>query len=97
MLIEAMVAKNKKVLTGRCAALTQKKKHAAVRPVMKDTDRHHLVESTVECFGPATDLERSVCVTIPPPAKESPTSEGSQRTFQSEMINDTSQKHKASQ
>jgi hypothetical protein len=25
MLIEAMVAKNKKVLTGRCAALTQKK------------------------------------------------------------------------
>ena len=80
MLIEAvfhggssMVAKNKKVLTTSCAALTQQKhdavseavpeKHSTViasRPVMKDTDHHHLVESTVEWFGPATDFERNV-------------------------------------
>ena len=105
-----MVAKNKKVLTRGCAALTQKKtccgersskeKHSTViasRAVMKDTDRHHLVESTVEWFGPATDFERNVCVTTSTPAKESRTAEGSQRTFQSEMINDASQKHKASQ
>ena len=68
-----MVAKNRKVLTTSCAALTQQK-HAAVseavpekhstviasRPVMKDTDHHHLVDSTVARFGPATDFERTV-------------------------------------
>jgi hypothetical protein len=68
-----MAARNEKVLATSCTALTQQK-HAAVseavpekhstviasRPVMKDTDHHHLVDSTVARFGPATDFERTV-------------------------------------
>jgi hypothetical protein len=79
MLIEAlfhgessMAAKNEKVLTTSCTALTQQK-HAAVsetvpekqsnviasRSVMKDTDHRDLVDSTVARFRPATDFERN--------------------------------------
>jgi hypothetical protein len=68
-----MAATNENALTTSCAALTQQE-HAAVsedvpenqstviasRPVMKDTDHHHTVDSTVARFGPATDFERNV-------------------------------------
>ncbi len=68
----SMAAKNEKVLTTSCTALTQQK-HAAVsetvpekqsnviasRSVMKDTDHRHLVDSTVARFRPATDFERN--------------------------------------
>ena len=69
----SMAATKENALTPSCAALTQQE-HAAVsekvpenhstviasRPVMKDTDHHHLVDSTVARFGPATDFERNV-------------------------------------